>query len=652
MAISLSDSVRVGQQKPLDDKYYNGLAPYTSISEVNSSIASGVRYRGLTVNINGTEYWYKDGITNTDLVEKLAQSNEYYNGLTITDNVVKLGGIISGDTVITSDLSGITSFNITAGSGIFDNGWLGTFDIYQVGAVEIKSKTIDNNKSASLYLSVEESLYELRTSSLIDNFHVSNIYANSTGLGLYYSRNNATSLNADGSITFTISDSGIILSDDSIGHAKRGIQYNADYSADFTINSLPNLGWVTGNTLSLNGTWNNSTMTGNYVLTNPAPGPFDVKEVNFYFSGTTYGINLIATNDPFYYATLRTASHELKLSDEEGFNITTNSEQISINASSPTFSGLVYNDDYVANFLPNSLITKQYVDNATAIDYLPLSGNTPTSLFTGDIYIGTGQTNISNIFTGTGNILINAATYGTGRDIVLQGTDGESNIWLRQNGIDLEYEIGSNAIDFKGIVYNADYSVNYTDRSLVDRAYVEFNYLSLNGGLMNPGGTIEFDATTNVYSSINEYGANFYNDNTNKVSTILSDVISVEGTGNTIQIRESNIRYFDKVTLKYKDLQIGTATVNSTILLPDASGTLALTSDITATKFASSFTPGVVNIPNTIIHGLNSTDIIFQLWDIDTNEAVYAQVNNRQLNSVDVTFNTNPTGMVRIVIHK
>ena len=71
MSIKLSDSIRVGQQKPVDDKYFNGLAPYTSITQVNNLILPTVRHRGLTVNINGEEYWYKDGIENNNLVLKV-----------------------------------------------------------------------------------------------------------------------------------------------------------------------------------------------------------------------------------------------------------------------------------------------------------------------------------------------------------------------------------------------------------------------------------------------------------------------------------------------------------------------------------------------------------------------------------------------------
>ena len=71
MSIKLSDSIRVGQQKPLEDKYFNELVPYTSTSQVNTLIPKAVRHIGLTVNINREEYWYKDGIEDSNLVPKI-----------------------------------------------------------------------------------------------------------------------------------------------------------------------------------------------------------------------------------------------------------------------------------------------------------------------------------------------------------------------------------------------------------------------------------------------------------------------------------------------------------------------------------------------------------------------------------------------------
>ena len=73
MSIKLSDSIKVGQQKPLEDKYFNELVPYTSTSQVNTLLPKAIRHIGLTVNINGEEYWYKDGIEDEDLIFKSNQ---------------------------------------------------------------------------------------------------------------------------------------------------------------------------------------------------------------------------------------------------------------------------------------------------------------------------------------------------------------------------------------------------------------------------------------------------------------------------------------------------------------------------------------------------------------------------------------------------
>jgi hypothetical protein len=74
MAINLSDNIQVNLGKPVDNKYLQPILnrPYTGVSEVNSTIVEPLRHTGLTVNINGVEYWYKDGITNGDLVLKTA----------------------------------------------------------------------------------------------------------------------------------------------------------------------------------------------------------------------------------------------------------------------------------------------------------------------------------------------------------------------------------------------------------------------------------------------------------------------------------------------------------------------------------------------------------------------------------------------------
>jgi len=70
MAINLSDNIKVSAPKPVESKYLNITIPYTGSSQVNTCIASGERYEGLTVNISNVEYWYNGGIADSCLVLK------------------------------------------------------------------------------------------------------------------------------------------------------------------------------------------------------------------------------------------------------------------------------------------------------------------------------------------------------------------------------------------------------------------------------------------------------------------------------------------------------------------------------------------------------------------------------------------------------
>lgn len=51
--------VRVVKAKPVDAWYDNDGTPYVDIAAAVAAVPLSVRYRGLTVNINGTEYWWQ-----------------------------------------------------------------------------------------------------------------------------------------------------------------------------------------------------------------------------------------------------------------------------------------------------------------------------------------------------------------------------------------------------------------------------------------------------------------------------------------------------------------------------------------------------------------------------------------------------------------
>jgi hypothetical protein len=116
MAIVLSDNIQVNAPKPVDSRYLNILVPYSSTTQANTAIVSGVRFTGLTVNISGSEYWYKNGILNGDLIAKSLGGTIIggANGLSTSGQNVILGGALTGTTYI-----GITNGDliITGGTG-------------------------------------------------------------------------------------------------------------------------------------------------------------------------------------------------------------------------------------------------------------------------------------------------------------------------------------------------------------------------------------------------------------------------------------------------------------------------------------------------------------------------------------------------------
>jgi len=127
MAILINDNYSLQACKPFDARYLNICSPWTSVGAVNTAIPT-YRYTGLTVNIMGTEYWYKNGIGNGDLIPKSLGGGGTLSGATNglhlinSGTTVVLGGALTGDTTINA--SGFTLH--------VNNGYLSTNSGYQI----------------------------------------------------------------------------------------------------------------------------------------------------------------------------------------------------------------------------------------------------------------------------------------------------------------------------------------------------------------------------------------------------------------------------------------------------------------------------------------------------------------------------------------
>jgi len=100
MAIILNDNLQINAGKPVDSKYLNATnTPYSAITEVNSAISVSYRYSGLTVNILGEEYWYKDGITDGDLIPKSLGGGGTASGDRIEKHIVQANSFNLGEVI-------------------------------------------------------------------------------------------------------------------------------------------------------------------------------------------------------------------------------------------------------------------------------------------------------------------------------------------------------------------------------------------------------------------------------------------------------------------------------------------------------------------------------------------------------------------------
>lgn len=74
-SVEIVKNIIVNNDLPLDGKYWNNKTPHASVEAACITIPLNKRGRGLTIFLDdGKEYWWKDGVTNIDLVLKTNQN--------------------------------------------------------------------------------------------------------------------------------------------------------------------------------------------------------------------------------------------------------------------------------------------------------------------------------------------------------------------------------------------------------------------------------------------------------------------------------------------------------------------------------------------------------------------------------------------------
>ena len=138
--------------------------------------------------------------------------------------------------------------------------------------------------------------------------------------------------------------------------------------------------------------------------------------------------------------------------------------------------------------------------------------------------------------------------------------------------------------------------------------------------------------------------------------TVLGDlqVTGTTTTNNVETVSTSNGVIFEGNVADANELTLiaGTLTADRTVTLPDATGTVALTSDITDRTYATSIGDGI-NTSIAVTHNLGTKDVIVQLYDVSSNDTVYADVVRTSTTVVTLGFGTAPaTNDIRVLVSK
>lgn len=159
-------------------------------------------------------------------------------------------------------------------------------------------------------------------------------------------------------------------------------------------------------------------------------------------------------------------------------------------------SGIHYAADYSSNFVDRSLVDKAYVDNAVAgVSSSSYTFTSGVNISGSDVKLGGSLTGATSIDAGVHNLSITSTT---------------GNLQLVTNNA--TFDLLTSLYTGTSIKYAADYSSGYTDRSLVDKGYVDGLVASVNeptygdglektGNTLNIGGTVADDITLSISDS-------------------------------------------------------------------------------------------------------------------------------------------------------
>lgn len=449
MAQNLNDNISIKANKPIDNRYLNISTPWASTSTVNSTILPSYRYTGLTVNILGDEYWYKDGIGNGDLVVKSLGGilNSVTNGLhLIGGGVISLGGTLTGNTIFNGTAS---KYNLQYGGNYSTN---------------YSNRSLVDKEYVDTYTS------GLKPKNAVKAATVSGITL--SGLSTI-----------DG---YVLTTGDRILVKNQINEIDNGIYSGSSGSWGRTSDFANGLTGVTGSYIYV--------LTGNtnknyaYILTseNPIVGVDSLIFVEFsHIQDVTQGIGILVSGTTY--------GHEISFdgSNVAGTCLSWDGSKLNLDASSQNVLG------YGITGATNG-ITKYNANNISLGGIL--TGSTMLSLpFSSQSSFTIGNGSVVNWYGGKVKIcrdnvvaLNNMAMIGARTD----SSNCSTIITCATSGISMLSNIGNTTHSMKlgnnALAYDACYHTSYVNRTLVDKEYVDNNIsgIDASNGLTRIGNNI------------------------------------------------------------------------------------------------------------------------------------------------------------------
>jgi len=339
------------------------------------------------------------------------------NGLTKVGKQVKLGGALTGTTIITT---GTNSFKVT------DNG---TNTCFALQTNSIMSEI--NIDGVSNYVNIDNTQVDIHSQNIAGCY-------SKTALkdGCYLIDYSCCAKIIDASAT------------------PRGLLYDNNYSSGFTARSIPDVAYVTGLTTTIElgkaWCWNGSHITncGRNINNENGGGDF-----------SWYGPNRFIWGDAAYFASgFCVTSNNISIMNAHGGIVMDNGSGV-----------LNYTSNLSSFFTARSLVDAAYVTGITSTSGVHFACNGITKV--GQTVILGGEL--------TGNTCIYSANVANCTYINFNRTNSSISTYTKGGDISL-CSVSNGGIGGKicitstsGMTYAADYSANYTNRTIVDKEYVD-----------------------------------------------------------------------------------------------------------------------------------------------------------------------------------